>query len=55
MTSSRNPNSDGDGVGSAAQNGIGAVVEWLERWDHVVVTTVEGGATRGTTANLGPS
>ncbi len=27
------PASDGEGAGSAAQNGIGAVVERLERWD----------------------
>ncbi len=27
------PNSDGDGVGSAAQNGVGAVVEQLKGWD----------------------
>ncbi len=28
------PDLDGEGVGATAQNGVGAIVEWLERWDH---------------------
>jgi hypothetical protein len=27
------PDSDGEGAGPVVQNGVGAVVEWLEGWD----------------------
>jgi hypothetical protein len=38
------PDSDGEGAGSAAQNGVGAVVEQLERWnDAATMNPDEGG------------
>ncbi len=39
------PNSDGKGAGSATQNGIGAVVERLERWNDAATTDPDKGGT----------
>jgi hypothetical protein len=32
------PDSDGEGAGSAAQDGVGAVVDWLKGWDDATPT-----------------
>ncbi len=37
------PNSVGEGVGSVAQNGIGAIVEQLERSDDAAATDLDEG------------
>jgi hypothetical protein len=38
------PDSDGEGAGSAAQNGVGAVIEWLKRWnDDATIDPDKGG------------
>jgi hypothetical protein len=37
------PNSDGEGVRSAAQNGVGAVVEWLKGWNDATMTDPDEG------------
>jgi hypothetical protein len=37
------PNPDGEGAASVAQNGIGAVIEWLERWDDAATTDPDKG------------
>jgi hypothetical protein len=51
------PDSDGEGAGSAAQNGLGAIVELLERWDDTAMTVSdEGGAERSSAgSSLGPT
>jgi hypothetical protein len=40
------PDSDGEGAGSAAQNGLGAIVEPLERWDDTATTDSDEGGQR---------
>ncbi len=37
------PNSDGEGAGSAAQDGVGAVVERLKGWDDAAPTDPDEG------------
>ncbi len=37
------PDSDGERAGSVAQNGVGAIVEWLERWDDAATTDSDKG------------
>ncbi len=37
------PDSDGEGAGSAAQNGVGAVMKRLERWDDAAMTDPDEG------------
>jgi hypothetical protein len=37
------PDSDGKGAGSTAQNGVGAVIEWLERWEDAATTDPDEG------------
>ncbi len=32
------PDSDGDGAGAAAQNCVGAVIEWLKGWNQAALT-----------------
>jgi hypothetical protein len=41
------PDSDGEGAGSAAQNGIGAIVERLERWDDAAMMDPDEGGREG--------
>jgi hypothetical protein len=35
--------SDGEGAGPAVQDGVGAVVEWLKKWDDTAPTEPEWG------------
>ncbi len=37
------PDSDGEGAGAMAQNGVGAVVERLKGWNDTAPTTRRGG------------
>jgi hypothetical protein len=37
------PDSDGQGAGSAAQDGVGVVVEWLKGWDDAAPTDPDEG------------
>jgi hypothetical protein len=37
------PNSDGEGAGAAAQDRVGAVVEWLTGWNHGAPTDPDEG------------
>ncbi len=37
------PDSDGKGAGSAVQDGVGAVVEWLKGWDDAAPTDPDEG------------
>jgi hypothetical protein len=41
------PNSDGEGAGFAAQDGVGAIVERLKGWDDAVRRTQMRGAEMG--------
>jgi hypothetical protein len=40
------PDSDGEGARAMAQNGVGAIVEQVERWDHPAETDPARGAER---------
>ncbi len=46
------PNSNSEGAGSAAENGTGAVIERLERWDDATTTDSDGGAERSLAGSL---
>jgi hypothetical protein len=37
------PDSDGEGLGSVAQNGVGAIVERLQRWNDAAMTDADKG------------
>ncbi len=37
------PDSDGEGAGAAAQNRVGAVVEWLKGWNQAAPTDPDKG------------
>jgi hypothetical protein len=41
------PDSEGEGAGSAAQDGVGAVVERLKGWDDAALTDPDEGGRRG--------
>jgi hypothetical protein len=37
------PDSDGEGAGSAVQNSIGAIIEWLNEWNDAAMTDPDKG------------